>query len=593
MRCGVSCLRIASPASIDMARELIQIGIDAQYSSPKMNVKLRADDIAWPFSRVSIEPCVRNIATAEVERVICEYEKLGYVNLKIDAGSVLRCHTTHAIADNPTCQIIPWIMDAAQNLNWDTHDYESFLLQRIQLIRSHNILVCSVIHDNLAAQANAVQTVLESLEERPKVVDIPCFNHMLNLAFLASIDQCRPLRGLIKDVTKWQGLMRILRVKIPTIPKTRWIYVVEVLQSLSKVTNLDDLLVANSAIVRRQLGYEAEELPLEFIQLYEVLNPVYILSKQFEKTTTRLTHVIPLVRRCMSEWKRLNESMEPSDQFNLIIDYLVGNLLTRLRANAYEEAVTAYMLSTYGKDEISQDSTGSSAMGSSRDIEVGDNGDRESTNTPDISASNSSSSSDNEEPVDDEIERVIDELPETATQRRRELMDRHRACISRLSLREKLDYNFMEDCFGIANETLKRYGRDMEDANGGSDYYLVGLTKWVEMPLDQTIASLKLFMTSPDDQLDVCLWHHIFHLSRGHVQWAPWNAFAETALRFVLAGVSEADVERLLSVQKQIQGHNTTRISEEGLTARLRLYGTRSLSSIQRQTTTGSNRHNV
>ena len=41
MRCGVPCARIASRASLEMARELIQVGIDAQYSSQKLNAKLR------------------------------------------------------------------------------------------------------------------------------------------------------------------------------------------------------------------------------------------------------------------------------------------------------------------------------------------------------------------------------------------------------------------------------------------------------------------------------------------------------------------------------------------------------------------------
>ena len=353
MRSGVSASKIASKATLDMARHLIQIGIDAQYSVT-VRAKLSADDIAWPFSRTTIEKELRDAAASETETLITKYQQIGYVNLKVDAGSVLRAHVTHAVVDNPVSLLVPWVMDVSGNMRWNTHDYETFFLQKIQTIQQRNIVVCSVIHDNLSAQSNAIDNVLRTLDARPKIFDIPCFNHMLNLVLSDSIEQCCELRGAIKRLKKWLKLMKRLKVPIRNIPRTRWVYIVEAIQALSKVPGLDDILAANHRTVYEILNYEAHELPAEFVQLYEVLNPLYILSKELENNRTRLPHVIPLMRRCLSSWETVSRTLENDDCFKVAIDCLVTNLLARVRANAFEEAVTAYVLSIAGKTEVSE-----------------------------------------------------------------------------------------------------------------------------------------------------------------------------------------------------------------------------------------------
>ena len=81
--------------------------------------------------------------------------------------------------------------------------------------------------------------------------------------------------------------------------------------------------------------------------------------------------------------------------------------------------------------------------------------------------------------------------------------------------------------------------------------------------------------------LDFLVWNHILHLSKGDRNWSFWGPLAEVAMILVSCAVSEADVEGLLSVQKNIQGSTTTNISAEGLTARLRLYGSRPIDSVK------------
>ena len=151
-----------------------------------------------------------------------------------------------------------------------------------------------------------------------------------------------------------------------------------------------------------------------------------------------------------------------------------------------------------------------------------------------------------------------------------------------MSLPEKLNYNFVNDYMEICCDTLVKYGRQVSEEDGADNYYLVALTRWLSTSFEQTLASLTLFVSGAQDELDVCLWDHIHKVSSDHDDWRCWNALASVAVRLMFSGVSEAQVERLLSIQKHIQGYSMTNISNEGLTARLQLYGDRTLSEVVR-----------
>ena len=56
-----------------------------------------------------------------------------------------------------------------------------------------------------------------------------------------------------------------------------------------------------------------------------------------------------------------------------------------------------------------------------------------------------------------------------------------------------------------------------------------------------------------------------------------WKFFSEIALHFITLPCSEADVERLLSVQKAIMGKTMTNLGTGVLEARVRLHGKQSL----------------
>ena len=224
-----------------MARELIQIGIDAQSATSGVQRAVSAESIAIEYTRNTWETETRRLAEREIEQVVSEYQKVKYVNLKIDAGSVLNANVTHALVDSPWGDQVPWVLEASAN------SYESFLVKHLQSVDGFTpkITVCSVIHDNLAVQANAVDTALGHWR-MPKIIDIPCFNHLVNLVFVHSREDCRALNALVNRVLQWQELLRAIGVSAPSVPKTRWLYIVEVTRFIMSVEELPAALTATA-----------------------------------------------------------------------------------------------------------------------------------------------------------------------------------------------------------------------------------------------------------------------------------------------------------------------------------------------------------
>ena len=352
-RAGVSGARIASPGVLSMARDLVQIGIDAQAAMPRHLAPLSATDVAVSLSRFTVEQLMRELAGEEQDRVTRVYQSVSLVNMKVDAGSVIRSHVTHCLVDSPLSPTtVPIVMDAAENTNWDTSDYETFFLTYIQTIEDKGLTICSVVHDNLPAQSNALTTVLSQSEVRPRTLDIPCFNHLINLVFIHAMRENNELREIVQEILAWQKLLRALKIVAPVVPRTRWLYIVQVIEVILSKPNLEDVMSANPDIVYSVLQTDATEVPVRFVQLHEVLTPLLVLSKKLEDRNTRLPHVIPLVVDCIREWQKLKSVMNDNATFLGILDSLVTNLIARVLSNAFDEAVAAFVLSIDGRQQI-------------------------------------------------------------------------------------------------------------------------------------------------------------------------------------------------------------------------------------------------
>ena len=598
-RAGVSGARIASPGVLSMARDLVEIGIDAQAAMPRHLAPLSATDVAVSLSRFTVEQLMRELAGEEQDRVTRVYQSVSLVNMKVDAGSVIRSHVTHCLVDSPLSPpTVPIVMDAAENTNWDTSDYETFFLTYIQTIEDKGLTICSVVHDNLPAQSNALTRVLSQSEVRPRTLDIPCFNHLINLVFIHAMRENNELREIVQEILAWQKLLRALKIVAPVVPRTRWLYIVQVIEVILSKPNLEDVMSANPDIVYSVLQTDATEVPVRFVQLHKVLTPLLVLSKKLEDRNTRLPHVIPLVVDCIREWQKLKSVMNDNATFLGILDSLVTNLIARVLSNAFDEAVPAFVLSIDGRQQINSRRLQNDTISHEQYLAL-----HKRTNGPEAieeAAAHPSLAAEQVNLIEDDTEAISvdgvagdqelylddpsenDTEPGTASQWRRQILAENLRRISELSLDEKLNYDFLDNFMCVTCKALVTHGARIPEWAGGDKFYEVAVTQWLTCPLDDYLVALEQAQRSNPMCLDFLVWRHLLQLSRGHNDWKFWGPIAETGIRLVLAAVSEADVERLLSVQKLIQGPCTTNISAEGITARLRLYGNRDITAIDR-----------
>lgn len=195
-------------------------------------------------------------------------------------------------------------------------------------------------------------TVLSTWDSLPRILDIPCLNHMLNLVFNDCVENCHELRCLVADVKKWQKFLRALGLPAPTVPEAGWFSIVELIAAIVQTRDSEMALNLHPDVVESILGTsDISEVPPEFFLLYDMLEPLYILSKNLENQRTRLCQAIPLIRTCMDRRKEVFRT-NLSATFIVILGKLLSNLLARLRSNAFEEMVTSYILSIPGKREI-------------------------------------------------------------------------------------------------------------------------------------------------------------------------------------------------------------------------------------------------
>ena len=134
-RIGCSAMKISSDVVASMCKELVRIGIDAQKAVGPNQAPIDADAIVRQYSATQIESEIRRFADDETAKLVEAYRQVRFVNMKIDAGSVLRSHCTHALIDTSLDSLVPWILPVSENNHWDTSDYETFLVQHLDSVK--------------------------------------------------------------------------------------------------------------------------------------------------------------------------------------------------------------------------------------------------------------------------------------------------------------------------------------------------------------------------------------------------------------------------------------------------------------------------
>jgi hypothetical protein len=166
------------------------------------------------------------------------------MNFICNAETILHIKVVHSGLANPTAAPDILALNLQANGDWNTERYESFFRESMT-----NLLndfptreICGVICNDLPAHFPSLRPFLESHPRWSAIRHIPSLNHMVNFVFIYALkfppvaEVLSILRGIIHTLNS-RDVFEIIRRHCPTIARTRWVYLVDVLGFILKHLN--------------------------------------------------------------------------------------------------------------------------------------------------------------------------------------------------------------------------------------------------------------------------------------------------------------------------------------------------------------------
>jgi hypothetical protein len=453
----------------------------------------------------------------------------------------------------------PW-----KNTNWNAEQYEQFFRETVSKLQEqhgkHRVEICGIICDNLPAQVAGLRNFLSSEDGlRTGIFHIPCLNHMVNLVFVHAIkdkvfaEAIADLPGQIHLLNKAQAL-EIINCHCPKLIKTRWVYLVDILGFI--LHHLDAVQTALAIA-------EAPQITETYGLVYLVLLPLALVSRAMEDPTRTLGEVIPAAQEVLREWSEIWSFFRDQPAIREWLDIVTAHFLARLRRNSFEVIQTAFALTPTGRAQIREREVGFQTkgfVGNPWELEfVSKMRDQFSGAMQAHQLLNSARPA--EVPRVAERMEELDPLDPDDVISETELPDTTDTFVQVLEqeastpIEERLNRDLLAGVLQTAQEQIVQLCQPL----GYPPDDIVNLFhKWWQ---EADVGDHDL---TPDDY-----WREY------HGQSTALGRLAHIALRFVTLGCSEADIERLLSEQKHLQGIHGTNYRMDTLQAREVLRETR------------------
>ena len=546
--------RISHPAFWEFVTSVMQIG----ESIGKTNV----DQLLQGISAKAISERITHLGHVFRERDFATARELRYVNIVVDAGTVLGVATIHSLLTNPYHREFPIVLEITENDHFDKFMYRDLFERLCMICHEQDLIVCSIITDGLPAQVSGLEMLLQEKESCSCIYQIRCFAHLTNLVFNDCLKQLPNLKAMVRDISALVSLLRTavvveeLREKCPAICPTRWLYLFDILMWLcTRKDKINAFLIGSD-----NNSSDFQSIPDEWQTLLDILRPLKLLSLAVESSGCALWEIIPLVAGVMKIWEHLIPGLD--DDARDVLRIFVANFVWRFRRSSPEVAITSFTLTEQGREVLRRRDVGFQTRGAANvscfttnrieslsnlglecdGEEMVQEGERDSDSEP------------ADEMVDDGMEMIV--TPEFEEEEDIEGTDNLSKCdIFDLALEQLMKLDIYVCDYSTALRELIALGNRLSVPE---DYIEEKFRSWIYLDRSQTPTRFCIG-ESPDT-----IWRRVPALCE------EWRPFADISLRFVTIGTSEADCERSLSRQKDAQGLHTTNIRAETIEARLR-----------------------
>ena len=589
---NISAKKMASSPMKEFVKNLIHIGINlgAHNYGPEILQMLRFYGITTITKK--IKEYGLYISNTQQNRL----KEIKFINILCDAGTVNKYKCIHVMGSNPFYDNMPVLFEITTNDNYTKEKYEILFQKEFEYAQSLDLIVCSIICDNLPAQQSGLKSFLNSDNRMIRSIEhIPCLSHMINLVFIHSLRQSLEINALINSLSDFVTLLRkedAVRQIGKLCPKpiqTRWLYIYEPL-----------LFIYQNRNTISELGYQ---IPIEFEELRYILTPLKCFLLEIERKESKLFWVIDLFEEMLKQWKEIVRMVNCSS-CKKYLNVLISIFIAKLYSNNYESLCTASLLSKNGRQNIRRIQFGYNVIGRVYDVNVvtdhvsrmrehfqkwvldinskcwdeiynknniqifnnyidklleseDDSSDEDSNYTQnqldyfgsdeDESWSIDSESENNCEESDEEIPQEEIELDNINLQTYNE--------IYQMSIDDKLSQDVFNRIFHIGEKKLIETATIL-----GIDSNLIStrLYEWIFTNAESNVQLANIFINDENT-----IWRRLHCYDE-------WSQFSEIALRFISIGCSESDVERSLSLQKEVLNMHTYNIGSDTLEARMR-----------------------
>ena len=598
----------ASPICGDGMRIFILRALECSHEFFRESRAFCPAEIITNFNPHKVADDIKRLGDEACDFIARELMKFRYVNLMIDAATVMGRHFVHITLSNPYSRLAPLPLNAVLKTgprDWCINDYATTLREELTKIKSiGGLVVVSICHDRLKAQASAVSMVTDealSFEdpEQRIIVDIPCFNHLLNTVFIHVLDQDGLFKKAVNEVNKLAEQLRSRSAvhsigrRCPLPPKTRWLYVVDTILFLHRHRNaiLAYLLTTDKPVCSEE---EWESVKTSYESLLLLLLPMQQCSLALECEQSRLSDLIPLLNAMFECYRNFFVKMKPPYQETLRsilieIRKLFGSFMPA-------EAFAAWCLTRHGRAHIRSHSTPPGLCADFAPEEIRQNFNDSVQNM--------------KERVGTILNEVEDWRPETRVHDQSTDYDdteEDNADFDEEELdEEELDEEDFDSCFEeshlskVCSEETKEAEEDTNEPTGffhlwdlssllASDWHedayskglkviqrFMALTNDREMSGEKVVELFDAWLGFTDKQCEFSKAEIVkaeddFQLWQQAYKFSHLRDMARVALRLLSLATGESDVERLISRHRKIVGLSASNMSSDVLLARLRI----------------------
>lgn len=555
----ISIAKSSSLSMRDFVQNILKLGIRIGLTDPSL-------DLSSGFIQISqnkLNNSMKKVAEENENHLQHVFsQNIKYANLLMDTGTVNNFKVLHFVITNPNYPEIIWPFDNYENTNYDGSQYTTVITEVLAHLEQQGIEVVSIIADQQPSQVKGICDTIKQAKSNMirSLIHIPCISHAANLIYeeVITLAEFKPYLEEIDDLIDFcrnEDVYQQLELLCPTLIKTRWVYLSEVLDFIEKNSEkINDIRIGNGL----------NPISLQIIEFAIILRPLMNFVYYSERRDCNLYEILPKIKETYDSIIS-TEGFLTCKESLYVYKFVLATFIARIQSLPMNVFKTTYAISLKGREYIRRTF---SYMVDCKNYSNFSQNDKQENDCDDDSLQSF------EFPKSEDLEEITEieeigkhiSLREAAkhTQKLMSTQERHSQFIS---LRESLlkdpnlvEYEWFGDLIPIAEETIKNQLLLLDVKQPFP--IILKLRKWW---FDKTLPDFLSISRNEDTNI---YWRRLLMDSRV-------KELAHICLRFASIGSSEADVERLFSIQKNMLSSTTTNIGTATLHYRCILHCTK------------------